>query len=123
MTEYRPDASPPGLYAKRSFNLGDTILDEAPIIVFRPSPDEEGAVTAQLRTISSDGTASPAAPSRSSRKNRAKGKKSRAAAVKFAPSMDDIPPPWTRSSVRWKISRDGDGGSDVRGRCRGLTNE
>lgn len=93
MTEYRPDASPPGLYAKRSFNLGDTILDEAPIIVFRPSPDEEGAVTAQLRTISSDGTASPAAPSRTSRKNRAKGKKSRAAAVKFAPSMDDIPPP------------------------------
>ena len=93
--EYRRNTSPPGLFATKSYEAGDVVLDEAPLFVFRPvSAEQDTAVTSQFRNISSAAAAASSSSSGSKKKNKKKkGKKSAAGRVKFAPSLDDIQPP------------------------------
>ena len=53
--EFRADASPPGLYATKAYNVGDVILDEAPLFVFRPlSSGDDKSISAQFKNVTSD---------------------------------------------------------------------
>ena len=97
MAEFRPNSSPPGLFATKSYEAGEIILDEAPLFVFRPVSDEQdAAVTSQFRNISSNPSAVAAAASSGSvgkkRSNRKK-KAMKSDGVKFAPSLNEIQPP------------------------------
>ena len=95
--EFRADASPPGLYATAAYNVGDVILDEAPLFVFRSlSSGDDKSISAQFKNVTSDpeaaakkAAAAAAAGGGSSKKKGGK-KKKKGASIKFVASLDDI---------------------------------
>ena len=99
MTEFRRNSSPPGLFATKSYEAGDLILDEAPLFVFRPvSAEQDAVVTSQFRNISAnphaETTSAAASSGNTSKKKKNKKKKGKKAGrVKFSASLGDIQPP------------------------------
>ena len=92
--EFRADASPPGLYATKAYEVGDVIIDEAPLFVFRPlSPEDDKAVSSQFKNVTSDPEAAAkkaAAAAANSSKKKGGKKKKKSASVKFIASLGDI---------------------------------
>ena len=94
--EFRADASPPGLYATAAYNVGDVILDEAPLFVFRSlSSGDDKSISAQFKNVTSDPEAAAkkaaaAAAGGGSSKKKGGKKKKKGASIKFVASLDDI---------------------------------
>jgi hypothetical protein len=93
--EFRADASPPGLYATKAYEVGDVIIDEAPLFLFRPlSPEDDKAVSSQFKNVTSDPEAATkkaaSASYGGSGKKKGGKKKKKSTSVKFVASIDDV---------------------------------